>query len=123
MPPLPLHIYTDPTRARQIIFNLLSNAIKFTDVGAVRLIISFISEQELLAISVQDTGCGIEDEHIEALFEPLRKQSVPPRGVLVALAWGCRFPKNWRNNLAAKFRSPAQSMLVRIYCHAGNWTD
>lgn len=70
MPPLPLHIRTDPTRARQIIFNLLSNAIKFTDIGAVRLIVSFIPEQELLAISVQDSGCGIEDERIEALFEP-----------------------------------------------------
>lgn len=70
MPPLPLKICTDPTRARQIIFNLLSNAIKFTDQGAVRLIVSFAPEQELLAISVQDTGCGIEDERISALFEP-----------------------------------------------------
>ncbi|MBK1694599.1 hypothetical protein CKO09_07590 [Chromatium weissei] len=70
MPPLPLNIRTDPTRARQIIFNLLSNAIKFTDIGAVRLIVSFAPERELLAISVQDTGCGIEDERIQALFEP-----------------------------------------------------
>ncbi len=70
MPPLPLMIRTDPTRARQIMFNLLGNAIKFTDVGAVRLIVSFSPEQEKLLISVQDTGCGIEDDRLTTLFEP-----------------------------------------------------
>ncbi len=70
MPPLPLIIRTDPTRARQILFNLLGNAIKFTDNGSVRLIISFSPEQELLHITVQDTGCGIPDDRLGLLFEP-----------------------------------------------------
>jgi PAS domain S-box-containing protein len=74
MPPLPLRIQTDPTRARQILFNLLGNAIKFTDTGAVRLIVSFSPEQEQLLISVQDTGCGIEDARLQMLFEPFAQE-------------------------------------------------
>lgn len=74
MPPLPLTIHTDPTRARQILFNLLSNAVKFTEAGAVRLIVSFSPEQETLLVSVQDTGCGIAEDRLEALFEPFAQE-------------------------------------------------
>ncbi|WP_295399043.1 ATP-binding protein [uncultured Thiocystis sp.] len=74
MPPLPLTIHTDPTRARQILMNLLNNAIKFTDTGAVRLIVSFSPEQEQLHVAVQDTGCGIEESQLMSLFEPFAQE-------------------------------------------------
>lgn len=69
---VPATIRADATRLRQILWNLLGNAIKFTEQGCVALCVS--AEQSLhqtrLRFSVSDTGCGIETEHLEHLFEP-----------------------------------------------------
>lgn len=64
----------DPLRLRQILTNLVGNAIKFTHQGEVRISTELIGDSELradefyLSISVQDTGIGIADEHIEHIF-------------------------------------------------------
>ncbi|MFI4936641.1 MAG: ATP-binding protein [Caulobacterales bacterium] len=57
----------DPTRVRQILYNLISNALKFTEHGEVRVIA--LREGDYLALTVTDTGVGIEAERLEALFE------------------------------------------------------
>ena len=62
----PEYLVSDETRIKQIVNNLLSNAIKFTETGSVKLSVSLIGEQ--LVIAVQDTGIGIAAEHLEQLF-------------------------------------------------------
>jgi PAS domain S-box-containing protein len=61
-------IRTDRGKARQILLNLLSNAVKFTERGSVRFIAS--AGQFGVLFEVQDTGIGIEPEHMERVFEP-----------------------------------------------------
>jgi CheY-like chemotaxis protein/CHASE3 domain sensor protein len=75
---LPAEIYTDPNRLEQIINNLLANAFKFTSKGSVRVRISrptddlpipdALSDQNVLAISVQDSGIGIPVDKLERIF-------------------------------------------------------
>lgn len=69
---VPNRIYSDPGRLRQILWNLLGNAIKFTEEGKISLTISMgVSESKsLLEIDVEDTGCGIQKDKIERLFQP-----------------------------------------------------
>lgn len=69
---VPLKLYGDPIRIRQIITNLVHNAIKFTPAGQVviRIMVEDDSEQDaLLRISVTDTGIGISPSNQEKLFK------------------------------------------------------
>ena len=57
----------DTLRLRQVLSNLLSNAIKFTDVGGVTLKIDV--ESFGVRFEVIDTGAGIKQSQLPALFE------------------------------------------------------
>ncbi|MEI7969276.1 MAG: ATP-binding protein [Betaproteobacteria bacterium] len=61
----------DSVRIGQIVSNLLSNAIKFTHVGnvAVRCRTRRDADRVLLALEVADTGIGIPDDRVDALFD------------------------------------------------------
>jgi signal transduction histidine kinase len=65
-------IYSDPLRFKQILTNLLSNAVKFTKVGEIKVELEPIGEDRI-AISVHDTGIGIENEEINNIFEVFRQ--------------------------------------------------
>lgn len=72
----PLKIVSDSQRLQQIINNLLSNAFKFTHNGGVTLSITSVKELEgenLLAISVKDTGIGIPKDKRELIFEAFKQ--------------------------------------------------
>ncbi|GAC1690177.1 MAG: ATP-binding protein [Gemmatimonadaceae bacterium] len=58
---------TDEGRLGQILRNFLSNAIKFTERGEVRVRAQVTSEQ-LIRISVSDTGIGIASGDLERIF-------------------------------------------------------
>jgi PAS domain S-box-containing protein len=65
-------IYADRVRFKQILYNLLSNAVKFTPEGG-RVSVSCVEQNELICISVADTGIGIRAEDQEVVFEEFRQ--------------------------------------------------
>ncbi|WP_436788808.1 HAMP domain-containing protein [Yinghuangia sp. YIM S10712] len=77
-PGVPADLLTDDARLRQVLRNLLSNAVKFTERGGVELRIEPASDDELpaevhrgggvVAFRVKDTGIGIAEEQLEAIF-------------------------------------------------------
>ncbi|AWH37278.1 histidine kinase [Stenotrophomonas sp. ZAC14D1_NAIMI4_6] len=66
-PPLPM-LYTDDKKLAQILRNYISNAIKFTPEGQVVVSARMESEVEV-RFTVRDTGIGIAQELLPALFE------------------------------------------------------
>ncbi|MBQ3516793.1 MAG: response regulator [Lachnospiraceae bacterium] len=73
---LPSKLYGDPGRIRQILVNIINNAIKFTKEGSVALKISGeVKEKDQfdLKFVVKDTGIGIKEEDLEAIFESFRQ--------------------------------------------------
>ncbi len=62
----------DEGRLRQIVINLLGNAVKFTDNGHVYVYASLrdTDQGHRLHVKVEDTGIGIEEERLKAVFEP-----------------------------------------------------
>jgi CheY-like chemotaxis protein/HPt (histidine-containing phosphotransfer) domain-containing protein len=72
-PDIPWELVGDPGRLRQIILNLAGNAIKFTEQGEVTIradLESIAAEQVTIRFSVQDTGIGIPENRLEAVFAP-----------------------------------------------------
>ncbi|WP_047048244.1 ATP-binding protein [Vibrio mexicanus] len=68
-PPEKLIAYADTIRLEQVVHNLLSNAIKFTESGTITVALTQPSSQQV-AISVTDTGIGIEADHHDDIFDP-----------------------------------------------------
>ncbi len=80
-PESPESIFTDAQRLHQILKNLLANAFKFTEHGEVRVSVgpagdgwtdepeSIGNATSVLAISVTDTGIGIEEAQQERIFD------------------------------------------------------
>lgn len=73
---VPLTMYGDANRLRQILLNLLDNAIKFTNYGAVSIRIEVLSQhanQVTLQVRVRDTGIGISTRQQAQLFQPFQQ--------------------------------------------------
>ncbi len=68
-------VYADSVRIRQILFNLAGNAVKFTNQGWVKLSVLTVNvsnienSENIVRISVEDTGIGIEPSQQEKIFE------------------------------------------------------
>jgi len=72
-----LPLLMDETRLRQILFNLVGNAIKFTAEGGVTVDIRHEEKENNLVdlkIQISDTGMGISEDQLEAIFEPFVQQ-------------------------------------------------
>ena len=67
------YVSADTAKFQQIIWNLLKNAIKFTPAHGDITISSTNPEPQLLAISVRDTGVGIDSEIMELIFNPFEQ--------------------------------------------------
>jgi len=65
LPPLS----ADRTRLMQIMINLLGNAVKFTPRGG-SVTVAAAADQDMVRLSVIDTGIGIAPEHVERVTEP-----------------------------------------------------
>ncbi len=71
MPSNAIHIRGDARRLKQMVVNLLSNAIKFTpEYGSLGLDVQPDQVNQLVRLTVWDTGIGIAPENLEQLFQP-----------------------------------------------------
>ncbi len=66
-PKIPRELYGDALRIKQIVSNFLSNAIKFTPANGI-IEVEALCKNQILKISVKDSGIGIAKEDIEKIF-------------------------------------------------------
>ena len=62
----------DAAKLRQIFLNLLSSAIKFTERGG-KVSLDACSTAYSIAVTVADTGIGMDPDDVEIAFQPLRQ--------------------------------------------------
>ena len=66
-PPITASAYIDRDLWEKVVMNLLSNALKFTLEGLIRIAIH--EHDGRIELTVQDTGAGIPDDHVDRVFE------------------------------------------------------
>ena len=52
---------------KQLLINLLDNAVKYTEVGTIT--IQCEKQKNKLLLVVEDTGIGMEEDHLDRIFE------------------------------------------------------
>ena len=68
---LPVRLYGDQGKIKQIVLNLLTNAVKYTENGGFALDVSMeerVDDECVIRFSVKDTGMGVKEEDIDKLF-------------------------------------------------------
>jgi len=63
----------DRGKLKRILENLINNAIKFTDHGTITVAAKYLAAKKLLQFTIADTGVGIPEEQIAAVFERFRQ--------------------------------------------------
>jgi signal transduction histidine kinase len=74
LPSHPIIVYADKQRITQVVINLLTNAINFTDSGTISVSIS-LATNNLVKVSVKDSGRGIDPDMQHTLFEKFTTKS------------------------------------------------
>jgi two-component system, chemotaxis family, CheB/CheR fusion protein len=75
--PSSLSIRSDPRLLEQMIRNLLSNAVKYTNKG--KILLGCRRRGDKLRIEVWDTGIGVPEEQLQAIFEEFHQLDNPAR--------------------------------------------
>jgi len=83
----PIIVNADPEKLKQVFLNVLSNAVKFTKLGSITISVRVESsknypsngsgesaiansENDLVVVTIEDTGVGIDPEQQQKLFQP-----------------------------------------------------
>lgn len=91
IPPELAAIRGDPDRIRQVLLHLLTNAAKFTDKGEITL--RAWADDEMVYISIRDTGVGIHPKDRGRIFAGFEKASPGNGAGAAAVADGIEAPR------------------------------
>ncbi|MBI4382507.1 MAG: response regulator [Nitrospinae bacterium] len=78
---IPIVVFADFTRLKQALLNLLTNAVKYNNLGGTVVIESRTAPDGKIAVTVADTGPGIPQDKLAAIFEPFNRLEADRYGV------------------------------------------
>jgi PAS domain S-box-containing protein len=115
-------VRADPEKLRQVLLNVVSNAVRFTPEGG-RITIGARTRGDSVAeITVADTGIGIAEDKLEAIFEPFvqvgRGLNTPGEGTGLGLAISRDLARGMGGDLVAR-STPGVGSLFTLTLPAG----
>jgi len=100
--PCGLAIRSDPRLLEQMIRNLLSNAVKYTEHG--KVLLGCRRHGGLLSVEIWDTGIGIPQQELHAIFEEYHQLGNPARERSLGLGLGLSIVQRLGNLLGHRVR-------------------
>jgi len=83
-------IFAVEDQLKQVILNLLTNASEALPEGGGTIRVSTAASNGIVKVRVEDTGCGIPEEHLERVFEPFftTKSAASGTGLGLSVCYG-----------------------------------
>ena len=97
----------DAMKLQQVLVNILGNAVKFTRAGKITLDIRPLSGREnrpVVRFTVNDTGIGIREDHLEAIFDPFEQEDTTTTTTFGGTGLGLAITKNLVNLMGGSIR-------------------
>lgn len=95
----------DDYRLKKILINLIGNAVKFTEKGKVSVRVNLINKKNkkiTIHFAVEDTGIGIPEEKLPAIFEKFTRLNPSNRGKFKGSGLGLHIVKKFVNEIGAE---------------------
>jgi len=105
----PKIIKLDLNKINQILFNLLSNSFKFTNIGTIKINLTFQNKE--LIININDSGSGIKQDILNKIGQPFLKDSSATNN-LYGMGMGLFMVKDYVEKLEGK-------LLIESECGEG----
>ena len=113
-----VQVFTDPTKLERILSNLVDNAIKFSNSGGINVRSEAVAGG--IEISVQDTGQGISQEHVDYLFDEFyQANSQNERGNRSGFGIGLSICRSLARQLGGDVRlsyTSPQGSCFKLFC-------
>lgn len=113
---IPDTIVSDSKMLFQILTNLLSNAVKFTEKGKIQL--KIYKYRTFLNFEVEDTGIGIEEKHLEKIFEKFAQVDSTDQKIYKGTGLGLALCKELVRILGGEINiesEPGKGTVVKFY--------
>ena len=97
----------DAMKLQQVLVNVLGNAVKFTKAGKVTLDIRPLSvsgTRSVVRFTVNDTGIGIREDHLETIFAPFEQEDTTTTTTFGGTGLGLAITKNLVNLMGGSIR-------------------
>lgn len=66
---IPIKVYADKPKVKQVLVNLIENAIKYGNAGCTITAGCYIMDEKHVYVEISDDGPGIAEEHLSRIFE------------------------------------------------------
>jgi two-component system sensor histidine kinase/response regulator len=99
------YVVADRQRLKQVLLNLLTNGVKYTPTGGGVTVSCALKDDEVLRISVADTGPGIPADKVSRLFTPFERlgaEQSDVQGTGLGLALCQRLIRAMRGNIGVQ---------------------
>ncbi len=98
LPPVP----TDPQAVESIVGNLITNAIHYSGEGSLIEVIGDVDTAGFVRISIKDNGFGIEERHLEKIFDKFYRVKNEKTRFITGTGLGLRIVKEIIDSMGGK---------------------